>query len=101
MIELKGALPTPIATERVLVQDAGNALRPLGCPLSAKLDTLSFIPWFMTKNLTGFESCELLPHGLNVTLAPDEASTLSLVYFARVDAEDIQSIPQAAARVIR
>jgi uncharacterized protein YfaS (alpha-2-macroglobulin family) len=104
MVELKGAAPDLAADESILVQDGGSGLRPLGCPLSAKLDTLSFIPWFTTHGLTPVSACEFSPHGINVVaLIPPESdsASFSIVYFAHIDAHAANDIPQPQLRLLK
>ena len=101
MIQLKGAMPETTGAEQRLVQDGTLALRPVGCPLSAKLDTLAFMPWFTTRGLTSVEACEFSSHEMNVILAPSEADTFTLVYFARIDADSVADIQPPRLRLVR
>jgi DNA-binding phage protein len=103
MVELKGTLPTISENQQVLIQDgSAAALRPLGCPLTAKLDTLSFIPWFTTHDLSPLSACEYTSHEMNAVVAPTEndSSDFSVVYFARIDALATTDIQPPRLRII-
>jgi hypothetical protein len=104
MVELKGAIPDLPDNAQLLLQDGdANALRPVGCPLSMKMDAPAFIPWFTTGGLTPLSSCEFSVHELSVVLAPasDDVSAFSVVYFAHIDAASVTDIPPARLRLAK
>ena len=103
MVELKGTSSAASEDAPLLLQEGGNGVRPMGCPLSAKLDTLSFIPWFTTRSLTPLRACEFSPHALNVVLTPPENDNVSfsVVTFAHIDAPSVAEIPLPTLRVLK
>jgi uncharacterized protein YfaS (alpha-2-macroglobulin family) len=107
IVELKGIVPIVGPGEQILVHDGSvSALRPIGCPLSPKLDAPAFIPWFMPRDLTFITHCEKMPYEVNVLLAANntanEPSTdFNLVYFAHIDAASISSLVPPRVRLLK
>ena len=103
MVELKGTASAASGDALLLLQEGDNGVRPMGCPLSAKLDTLSFIPWFTTRGLTSLRACEFSPHALNVLLTPFEGDNVSfsVVTFAHIDAPSVAEIPLPRLRIVK
>jgi hypothetical protein len=103
MIELKGEIPASAKNAPILVQNGGNGLRNVGCPLSPQLGTLPFIPWLVLHELTAFMDCEFSSHEMNVVLPPvpeNEKFSFSLVSFAHIDAQAITEIPPPRLRFL-
>jgi|GEM_PF-4518724 hypothetical protein len=102
LVEIKGEIPTAAKGAPVLVQQNGNELRPVGCPLSPQLDTLSFIPWLTTHGLTPFSACEFSFHEIDVVLAPSgDKSAFSIIFPARIDTQAISDVPMPKLRVLK
>ncbi len=103
MVEIKGTIHSSAKKAAVLVQHGGNGLRPIGCPLTPGLGTLSFIPWLVTSNLTPVADCELSPHGMNAVFYANENDKMSfsIVSFARIDARTTNDIPAPRVRILK
>ena len=99
LVEIKGTLPSSTGHERWILQDGGSGLRPVGCPLSYRLETLPFLPWLTTQSLTPIEACAFSFHTLSAALAPvPDEDRFSLIYFAHIDAPTIEALPTPILR---
>jgi len=103
IVEIKGTAPDLGEGEKILIQDGSNTVHPLTCPLSTKLDTLSFMPWLTTRDLTPIAACEFSAHAMNAVLAStgSDSTTFSLIYVARIDAGDFADIPATRMRILK
>jgi hypothetical protein len=104
LVELKGTLPVVREGDKILLQVSSNsALRPLGCPLSDKLNTLSFMPWLTLDDITPTSGCQILPYSLNTVVSPDGSSEddhFRLLYFTYIDAPSIAVLQPPQLRMI-
>jgi uncharacterized protein YfaS (alpha-2-macroglobulin family) len=119
IVELKGVLPAMTADELTVVHEgAAAAIRPIGCPLSPRIDTPPFIPWFSPKDLTPTQDCEMTSHGFSARLAPGESASdekvapaehpgerkdgaFNIVYFAHIDSNSIREMTPPRLRVVK
>jgi hypothetical protein len=103
LVAIKSKMPSSIQNARILIQEGGNGLRPIGCPLSKELDMQSIVPWLTSREMTPIISCEFSPLGINVVLPSPENEPLSFsaVYFARVDARTIADIPLPRLQILK
>ncbi|MGB9152602.1 MAG: hypothetical protein WCD70_05895 [Alphaproteobacteria bacterium] len=104
VVELKGTAPDLSDNEQILLQDGGaNALRPIGCPISAKMDVPSFVPWLTMSDITPTFACEFSAHAVNVIVGPtdNDKAAFSVVYFAHIDAASPADIPPPRLRVLK
>jgi uncharacterized protein YfaS (alpha-2-macroglobulin family) len=103
LVHLKGEVAAGAKGMPILVQSGGVGLRPVGCPLSPQLGTLSFIPWLSSHELSPFAACEYTPHQINVVLpgSENEKHAFSIAYFARVDVPSISELAQPQLRLLK
>jgi hypothetical protein len=103
MVELTGDVPPLDNGAQLLIHDqSGTDLRPLGCALSPKLHTLSFIPWFSTNDLTPVATCETTAFALDAALQPAaDSKTFRMVYFARLEGKAAADFLPATARIVK
>lgn len=103
MVELTGDVPPLDNDAQLLIHDQSDTdLRPLGCALSPKLHTLSFIPWFSTNDLTPVTTCETTAFALDAALQPaPDSKTFRMVYFARLEGKAAADFLPAAARIVK
>ncbi len=92
LIEVKGEFSDEIDQSSVLLQSDGPELRPVGCPLSPKLETLSFIPWLAPRSLPPVTACEFSPYEINAVLNPEKATSFTTMFLARIDAATSRSM---------
>jgi len=101
IVELKGEFSDEIENASILLQSDAPGLRPAGCPLSPKLETLSFIPWLAPHTLTPVRACEFSPHEINVVLTPENKASFTTVFLARIDTPTIADLPMPEVRLLK
>ncbi len=99
IVELKGTYP--VTDIQMLVQDTG--MRPMGCPLSARTNILSFMPWLDTHGLTDSVTCEFTHHEMNILLPASDTKDagFSTVYFAHSDETGLGNLPPPRLRALK
>lgn len=105
VVEIKGDIARPNTNAAILAQMEDIGMRPLGCPLSAKLETLPFIPWISARDLSPVQHCELTAHGLNLVFDPwqndkNSKASISTAFFAHLDVSSTNDLAPAQHRLL-